>query len=274
MTKAIYDYWQYYASIAKYGPKDCIKAQQTLTHMVDNILIGKNDTDLTMVLKNAFGLGNLTYDNDFASILSSGIGNFQSLNWDPEISSPEFYNYCANISSTDVIYPATEAKRKTATQLLKAGGYKPKKDLVNQLLNYIGYINSTQVARCDDYNQDSCFSQHNATYYADVSISSYGVRSWAYQYCTEWGYLQTGSGVPKDQLPLISRTIDLDKSSEAAVGRLLIDRQFRGDHEATSKGEMLAVCTSVKGSAGYVAMEVVTGKLQGGSGGFALQHCG
>ncbi len=28
-----------------------------------------------------------------------------------------------------------------------------------------------------------------------------------------WGYLQTGSGVPADQLPLISRTIDIDYSS-------------------------------------------------------------
>ena len=35
-------------------------------------------------------------------------------------------------------------------------------------------------------------------------------RAWPYQYCTEWGYLQTGSGVPQDQLPLISRTLDLD----------------------------------------------------------------
>jgi len=213
VTKAIYDYWQYYAAIAKYGPKECIAAQQTFTHMVDNILIGKNDHDLTMVLKDAFGLGNVTYNNDFASVLASGIGQFQSLNWDPEISSPGFYDYCANISSTGVIYPATEAKRETATQLLKAGGYKPKKALVNQLLNYIGYVNSTSLSRCDDEDQDTCFSQHNATYYEDVSISSYGVRSWAYQYCTEWGYLQTGSGVPKDQLPLISRTIDLEYST-------------------------------------------------------------
>ena len=63
-------------------------------------------------------------------------------------------------------------------------------------------------------------------------------------------------------------------STEATVGRLLIDKQFHGDLDATSKGEMLAVSTSVKGSAGYVAMEVVTGKLQGRSGSFALQHSG
>jgi hypothetical protein len=61
-------------------------------------------------------------------------------------------------------------------------------------------------------------------------------------------------------------------SSEATVGRLLIDKQFHGGLEATSKGEMLAVSTSVEGSAGYVAMEVVTGELRGRRGSFALQH--
>jgi hypothetical protein len=62
---------------------------------------------------------------------------------------------------------------------------------------------------------------------------------------------------------------------EETVGRLSIDKQFHGDLEATSKGEMLAVSSSsVKGSAGYVAMEQVSGTLHGRSGGFALQHSG
>jgi hypothetical protein len=64
-----------------------------------------------------------------------------------------------------------------------------------------------------------------------------------------------------------------DKSAGTAVGRMTIDKQFHGDLEATSKGEMLAV-TAVKGSAGYVAMEQVTGTLHGHSGSFALQHTG
>ncbi len=53
-----------------------------------------------------------------------------------------------------------------------------------------------------------------------------------------------------------------------------IDKQFHGDLEATSKGEMLAFMTSVKGSAGYVAMEQITGTLNGRSGTFVLQHTG
>lgn len=65
-----------------------------------------------------------------------------------------------------------------------------------------------------------------------------------------------------------------DKSAGAAVGRFLLDKQFHGDLQANSKGEMLAVSTEVQGSAGYVAMEQVTGRLNGRSGSFALQHTG
>jgi uncharacterized protein DUF3224 len=60
----------------------------------------------------------------------------------------------------------------------------------------------------------------------------------------------------------------------AALGRTSIDKQLHGDLEATSKGEMLSAMTSVKGSAGYVAIERVTGMLHGRKGSFVLQHSG
>jgi hypothetical protein len=65
-----------------------------------------------------------------------------------------------------------------------------------------------------------------------------------------------------------------DKAEPAAVGRYLLDKQFNGPLEGTSKGEMLAVGTAVQGSAGYVAMEQVSGTLNGRKGTFALQHSG
>src|ERR1022692_3019602 len=67
---------------------------------------------------------------------------------------------------------------------------------------------------------------------------------------------------------------DNEVSASANLGRLSIDKQFHGDLEATSKGEMLAAGTDVKGSAGYVAIERVTGTLHGRSGSFILQHSG
>jgi hypothetical protein len=60
----------------------------------------------------------------------------------------------------------------------------------------------------------------------------------------------------------------------AGIGRLLLDKQFHGPLEATSKGQMLAAATAVAGSAGYVALEQVSGTLDGRAGTFLLQHSG
>ncbi len=61
---------------------------------------------------------------------------------------------------------------------------------------------------------------------------------------------------------------------DPTIGRMSIDKQFHGDLEAASKGQMLATQGDVKGSAGYVAIERVIGTLSGRTGSFALQHTG
>ena len=58
----------------------------------------------------------------------------------------------------------------------------------------------------------------------------------------------------------------------STLGRMSIDKQFHGDIDATSKGEMLTAGTAIKSSAGYVAIERVTGTVHGKRGTFALQH--
>ena len=63
-------------------------------------------------------------------------------------------------------------------------------------------------------------------------------------------------------------------AGEAVPARMLLDKTYHGDLEATSAGEMLSAMTAVKGSAGYVALERVEGSLQGKRGTFALQHSG
>lgn len=65
-----------------------------------------------------------------------------------------------------------------------------------------------------------------------------------------------------------------DMVESPPLGRLSIDKQFHGDLEATSRGEMLSAGTDVKGSAGYVAIERVTGRLAGRTGSFVLMHTG
>lgn len=65
-----------------------------------------------------------------------------------------------------------------------------------------------------------------------------------------------------------------DTAPGATLGRTTFQKQLRGDLEASSVVEMLSAVTEVKGSAGYVAMERVTGKLHGRAGSFVLQHSG
>jgi len=65
-----------------------------------------------------------------------------------------------------------------------------------------------------------------------------------------------------------------DKSADPSLARLTLDKQFHGDLEGSSQGQMLAASTSIKSSAGYVAIERVTGTLRGRKGSFTLQHFG
>jgi Protein of unknown function (DUF3224) len=104
--------------------------------------------------------------------------------------------------------------------------------------------------------------------------------------CAHLTFAQTqppAAAQPQKEAPLSSHatgpfevkiTPQDDKSEDANLGRMTIDKQFHGDLEATSKGQMLTGMTSVKGSAGYVAIEKVSGTLGGRSGSFVLQHTG
>jgi len=65
-----------------------------------------------------------------------------------------------------------------------------------------------------------------------------------------------------------------NKVEGGSLGRMSLDKQFKGALSATGKGEMLTAMTATKGSAGYVAVEHVSGSLDGRAGGFMLQHTG
>lgn len=66
-----------------------------------------------------------------------------------------------------------------------------------------------------------------------------------------------------------------EESGEGSVvGRMTIAKGFSGDIVGTSEGLMVMTGTAVQGSAGYVALEKVTGSVNGRSGTFYLQHSG
>jgi len=63
-------------------------------------------------------------------------------------------------------------------------------------------------------------------------------------------------------------------AGRVSVGRMLIDKQYEGALAGIGQGEMLSAGNPAAGSAGYVAIEHVTGTLGNLSGSFALQHAG
>ena len=64
------------------------------------------------------------------------------------------------------------------------------------------------------------------------------------------------------------------RSGRTTLGRMLLDKQYDGELVATGKGEMLTAVTDTKGAASYVAIEHVTGRLDGRAGSFVLHHLG
>jgi uncharacterized protein DUF3224 len=56
------------------------------------------------------------------------------------------------------------------------------------------------------------------------------------------------------------------------VGRMTIEKEFLGAITGTSKGMMLSSANAAFTDAGYVALEKVTGTLDGKRGSFVLQH--
>jgi hypothetical protein len=63
-------------------------------------------------------------------------------------------------------------------------------------------------------------------------------------------------------------------SGDPLLGRFLLTKKFSGNLDASARGHMLSAGTGMKGSAGYVAIDQVTGSLDGRKGGFVLQHSG
>jgi hypothetical protein len=64
------------------------------------------------------------------------------------------------------------------------------------------------------------------------------------------------------------------ESDGVSLGHMSLEKKFRGDLVGSGEGEMLTAMTAVQGSAGYVAIERVTGTLHGRHGTFVLQHSG
>ncbi|KAK5940921.1 hypothetical protein PMZ80_006198 [Knufia obscura] len=210
VTEAIYDFWEYYEAHRKYAPADCVDTQGKLINIMDNIL-RSGDNGTIDALKSAFNSSGFTYNDDFANTIGSSFGYWQNRNWNPEVDDPTFFEYCGNITSDQDLFNSSSELASQVPGLIKAGGWgNESNDLTTAMLNWIGWSIPAYTASCDS-TLDQCYGNHNASApkYSDKSTDNYNSLSWAYQYCTEWGFLQSGSTVPENMLSLISRLVTI-----------------------------------------------------------------
>ncbi|KAL7931485.1 serine carboxypeptidase S28 domain-containing protein [Trichoderma chlorosporum] len=214
VTAAVEDLWQYFEAARQYAPGDCGPTTQYITHVVDSVLLG-DDRDKVRTFKEMFGLGDLD-DDEFANAITRGLSGLQSTNWDPQEDVSSLGIYCAVITSNVQLFASTTHLIPTVQNLVKQAGLEVQDEVLSvRLLNYIGYVRdyvkSDLKSQCKGKTVPECYSPRHFS--NDPSLEAGWLRSWSYQVCTQWGYFVTGSGTPKDQLPMISRAITLKSAS-------------------------------------------------------------
>ncbi|KAL7941411.1 serine carboxypeptidase S28 domain-containing protein [Trichoderma barbatum] len=234
VTAAVEDLWQYFEAARQYAPGDCGPTMQKLTHVVDSVLFG-GDRARVRSFKGMFGLGDLE-DDDFANTIIRGLNGLQSTNWDPEEDVSSLGIFCAVITSNAQLFASTAHLIPVVQNLVAQAGLEAEAEVFSvRLLNYIGYVRdyvkSDLKSRCKGKSVQECFSSRYIS--TDSSLEAGWLRSWSYQVCTQWGYFVTGSGTPKDQLPMISRTITLQSASSHC--RILFNITTSPDIESINK---------------------------------------
>ncbi|KAH8099959.1 peptidase S28 [Cristinia sonorae] len=195
VTVATIDNWRYSDIIRRFAPQDCIKQILTTMRTVDELLLkGGKHRD---AIKQFFGMGAVTHDVDFASMLDSPFWTWQNTNWDAGYGDPRFFAFCDDLGEPD------------DKEVKIASGIK----VNSALARFAAHMNKTYVSQCvPPQTQDECFGTFNPGQYSKDDISQ-SWRLWGFQVCTQWAYFDPPPpvGIPS----LRSRLITLEYDSKA-----------------------------------------------------------
>ncbi|EIW65216.1 peptidase S28 [Trametes versicolor FP-101664 SS1] len=196
VVHATLDDWRYFDIIRQSAPAACITQVERTIDEVDRLITSPN-AKTRLAIKSVFGLQNVTYDPDFASLLSNPLGAWQSNNWDPAVGSTSFARFCAALGTPD------NATVHTVQGITVS----------NATFNYATYINRTISRECQPpQNQDECFGTITAPDQFKATDLSQTWRLWDFQVCTQWGFFMTPP--PNPATPrIISKLITQDYAS-------------------------------------------------------------
>lgn len=189
VVAAIEEFPDYFYPIAAGAQQDCTQAIQSSIAWIDGIIapephLGSHqphrDSAKTEELLELFGMKSLKSVTDFANALSSPLGSFQSLNWDPSVSSDEFADFCSTLvgSKSGPVSPAPQRREEDQGSL----------NAPEVVRNYAKYVRDNLVSPCTKANQtvEECFGTQDWSSFTNATeLSDSNGISWSYQVCTQ-----------------------------------------------------------------------------------------
>ncbi|KDQ62701.1 hypothetical protein JAAARDRAFT_121424 [Jaapia argillacea MUCL 33604] len=208
VTHAQIQYWEYMDTIRRAATPECSDHLVNSINTIDTIL---GIRKLKKPLKALFGLAGLKHDQDFASLLETPLGSWQAKNWDPEVGSTKFDEFCEALAKPPFGHHALRDLPfgDDSRMVRLPGGL----TVDFAVLNYAKYIKENVVSRCPgDMSVEDCFGTFDDEKFQDISLDQEW-RAWIFQVCTEWGYFQTAP--PDQKYPtIVSRLLTLEYESK------------------------------------------------------------
>ncbi|KAF9234953.1 peptidase S28 [Melanogaster broomeanus] len=209
VTHAAISNWEYYDIIRKAADPLCSAHIENAMQTIDALL---EVPYLKPLVKGLFGLQDLEHDDDFASVIEGPLGAWQAKNWDPEVGSTRFDDFCEALSK-----PIVGASHMAA---LPVGHEDRLLTLWNEhkidfsILNYAQWIKENSVKRCIDAEAtiEECYGTYDDDKFIDTSLDQTW-RLWTFQVCTEWAYFFTAP--PDPEYPrIVSKLMTMDYATK------------------------------------------------------------
>lgn len=157
----------------------------SLFSLVDRIL-DLHSKHETQRLKDLFGLTNLTHIEDLVSLMTYPLGAWQARNWDPDVGSTGFEDFCDDLLRSDEAAGSTAQWPSERKQIPFGTAAKVGVSAHTYLENYARYIRENVVVFCkpsQGQTQDDCFGTYDRRSYEKHSLNQTW-RSWTWQYCS------------------------------------------------------------------------------------------
>ncbi|KAF8845504.1 peptidase S28 [Paxillus ammoniavirescens] len=208
VTHAALSNWEYYEIIRKAADPVCSAHIENAIKTIDALL---EVPHLKQLIKGLFGLQGLEND-DFASVIEGPLSAWQAKNWDPEVGSARFDEFCEALSKPIVGATHIAALPVGHEDRLLTLWDEHKIDF--SILNYAQWIRENEVKRCVDAEAtvEECYGTYDDDKFTDISLDQEW-RLWLFQVCTEWGYFFTAPPDPEHPR-IVSKLMTMDYATK------------------------------------------------------------